>query len=239
MNKKMIFLANLSGLGSEVRDILGSFMLAIMHLVALASSGMPQDKRYPFHIYLDEAHRFITDSLEDVISETRKYSVSLTLAHQYFQQFSKLKTTSALKSVGTRIVFNLDAHDAFHLTKDFKQNAKVEDFLDLGIGEALVRCENEITKMKTLKPIVQPSKTYREQIIAHSRQHYYRPAAQVREVIEKRMDRLAEPFSPLRICDRVTAPTWPGNCPCMSCRNSPGTVMFAPPGSFTSRFPRN
>jgi len=87
MDDGMIFIADLSKLGTAVREILGGFMVAVMHISALSRSDTPVDKRRPFQIYLDEAHRFTTDSLEDIIAETRKYGVGMTLAHQYMRQF--------------------------------------------------------------------------------------------------------------------------------------------------------
>jgi len=75
MDDRMIFLGNLSKLGTEVREILGGFILAILHATALGRCDTPPERRKVFHVYLDEAHRFVTDALEDVIAETRKYGV--------------------------------------------------------------------------------------------------------------------------------------------------------------------
>lgn len=196
MDDGMIFLGNLSRIGTEVREILGGFMLAVMHMTALARSGTPIERRRPFHIYLDEAHRFVTDSLEDVIAETRKYGVSLTLAHQYLRQFGMSKI-DALASVGTTIVFNVDSKDAAYLAKDFQELVKVKDIVDLDIGQAIVRCGTDITRIRTLEPLKVPKDNCRELIIAGSRKNYCLPASQVRQIIEHRSDRANKPFEPL------------------------------------------
>lgn len=196
MDDGLIFIANLSKLGTEVREILGGFMLAVMHITALGRSDILIDTRKPFHIYLDEAHRFVTDSLEDVIAETRKYGVSITLAHQYMRQFG-IQKTDALGSVGTTIVFNVDAKDAAYLSKDFQDLVKPEDIFNLEIGQAIIRCGTDIARIKTLEPLQIPQKNFREQIIAQSRKNYCMPVPQVRKVIEQRGERNNKPFEPL------------------------------------------
>ena len=206
MDDGMIFLANLSSnLGAEVRGIIGGFILATMHMTALSRSDIPREKRRPFHIYLDEAYLFMTDSLEEIIAETRKYGVSLTLAHQYLRQFD-IKKVDALGSVGTTIVFNVDTRDAKYLGKDFQEKASDKDFVDLGIGDAIVRCGVEVVKIKTLGPLNPPEKNFRDQIIAESRRKYCKPALEVQRLIQQRGDRANQPFSPL-----VSVSTEPGD----------------------------
>lgn len=200
MNEGYVFIANLSDLGSEVLEILGGFLLATMHMTALGRSRIPVEKRRYFYIYLDEAHRFVTDSLEEVITDTRKYNVGLTLAHQFLKQFSP-KKIDALANTGTTIVFNVDSKDASYLSKDFQEKVQVKDFLNLDIGQALVRVANKMTKIKTPGPIKAPKHNFKEQIINNSRRLYYRPAEDVRKMIAKRMDRAAQPFTPLAEID--------------------------------------
>jgi hypothetical protein len=196
MDKGMIFLANLSNLGSEVRNTIGGFMLSTMYTTALGRSIIPVDKRRVFHIYLDEAPRFVTDSLPDIIAETRKYGISLTLAHQYLRQFSQSKI-DALSSVATTIVFNVDSKDAGYLCKNFRKKVSAEDIIELGVGEAMVRCGTEIVRIKTPPPLKIPKKHFRDEIIARSRELYCRPVHEVRKIIRNRGERFNKPFSPL------------------------------------------
>ncbi|MFC1676616.1 type IV secretory system conjugative DNA transfer family protein [Planctomycetota bacterium] len=198
MDDGMIFLANLSSnIGTEVKKILGGFMVAIIHMTALGRSEIARERRRPFHMYLDEGYLFVTDSIEDIITNTPKYGVSLTIAHHYMRQFKTPQKMDALGSVGTKIVFNVDARDGKYLCKDFQKKVRVEDFLELGVGDAIVCCGTEITKIKTLKPLEVPEKNFREQIIAHSRAKYCKPAVEVREIIKHRHKRSDQEFSPL------------------------------------------
>jgi len=196
MDDGMIFLGNLSKVGSEVREILGSFMLSVSHSTALSRSDIPAEQRKASRFYLDEAHRFHTDSLEDIIAETRKFNVGLTLAHQYMKQFESRKA-GALSSVGTTILFNVDSKDAAYLAKDFQNTIKTEDIVKLKKREAFVRCGTEIVKIRTIDAPPMPQRHFRDEIVALSRKKYCKPVAEVRQIVERRGERLYKPYSPL------------------------------------------
>jgi hypothetical protein len=199
MDDGMIFLADLSSsLGKEVTEVVGGFIVALMHISALSRSDLPREQRRPFHIYLDEAYRFVTDSLEEIITEAPKYGVSLTLAHQFLQQFDT-KKIHALGSIGTTIVFNVDSGDASYLSKGFKNRVKIDDFVNLERGEAIVRCGTEIAKIETLGPLEIPEQNFKDRIIAESRKKYCMPVSQVCRIIEQRRERANKPFAPLGV----------------------------------------
>ena len=198
MDEGMILLVNLSNLGSMVREILGCFILSLLHLTALSRSSMPANKRKQFHIHCDEAHRFVTDSLEDLIAETRKYNVSLSLAHQYISQFGQRKT-DAISSVGSTIIFNLDSKDAGYIIKDLQKKVKVEDIVALRKYEAIARIGTEIVRFKTRPPASVPVKHYKNQIIDESRNRYYLPRHMVKSYVQQRGNRWREPYMPLTI----------------------------------------
>ena len=196
MDEGMVLLVNLSTIGSEVREILGCFMLSLLHLAALGRSDTHKDKRKQFHIHVDETHRFITEALEDLIAETRKFSCSLTLAHHFFSQFST-KKVDALSSVGTTIIMNVDTKDAQHLTKDLQKLVGYEDLITLQKGEAIVRIGTDIVRVTLKGPLEIPERHYRDVIIERSHRKYCKPVHVVRDTIRQRDRRWDRPFSPL------------------------------------------
>ena len=196
MDEGMILLVNLSNLGSMVREILGSFILSLLHLTALSRSSLPSNERKQFHIHCDEAHRFVTDSLEDLIAETRKYNVSLSLAHQYISQFGQ-KKTDAISSVGSTIIFNLDSRDAGYMIKDLQKKVKVEDIVALKNFEAIARIGTEIVRFQTLRPASKPVNNFKEKIIEESHRKYYLPKNKVKKYVRCRGNRWKEPYTPL------------------------------------------
>ena len=65
MDSGKILLLDLSGLGSDVRDIVGCLKLSLLYLTAVSRDSAAETLR-PFHIFCDEAHRFMTDAMEDL-----------------------------------------------------------------------------------------------------------------------------------------------------------------------------
>jgi len=149
MDQGLIFVANLSHLGSDVRDTLGSLILSLIHVAALGRSELPEEQRRPFHVYADEAYRFLYGSIEDLIAETRKYRVSLTLAHQFISQLREPQIIDALGTVGTTIVFRVLQKDAELFSKRFGGVAPVQDLITLPPRQAVARIDTEIVRITT------------------------------------------------------------------------------------------
>ena len=185
MDSGKILLVDLSGIGPEVRDILGCLFLSLLHLTALGRASQPTEAQLPFHIYCDEAHRFVTDAIEDLIAETRKFNVSLTLAHQYLSQFTGRKI-DALSSVGSTVIFNVDTRDAQHLRKDLQGLVEVDDLITMEVGQAVARIGNHVVRLRTLPPLQLPADHCRDRIRRESHARYYRPVAQVQEDVRQR-----------------------------------------------------
>lgn len=194
MDDGMILLVDLSTVGPDVRGVLGCLILSLVYLAALSRSNTPIDQRRQFHLFCDEAHKFMTDALEDLIAETRKYSVSLTLAHQYLSQFNKCQA-DALSSTGSTIIFNVDRNDAGRLTKDLRGLVSPDDLITLRKFEAIVRARTEIVRINTPEYRPVTGESYRDRIIAESRRRYYKRADEVRRALRSR----AQPNNQFRI----------------------------------------
>jgi len=197
MDEGKIFLVKLSLIGREVMEILGCLILSFLHLTSLGRSDISPANRRPFQIYVDEAHRFVTDTLEDLIAETRKFGVGVTLAHQFFSQFGAAKV-DALSSVGTTIIMNVDRKDAAYLVKDLRDEVSVNDLTNLKLGEAVVRIDTDVIKIKTMGKLEIPKQNFKDQIIEHSLRHYYQPEKVVREAIRKKNERYNGMISPIQ-----------------------------------------
>lgn len=196
MDEGKILLINLSNMDTSVKQVLGCFILSLLHLNALSRSNLPIEDRKQFHIHCDEAHQFMTDTLENLIAETRKYKVSLSLSHQYLSQFGK-KKTDALSTVGSTVTFNVDKRDAQYLIKDLQEKVKVEELVSLQQGEAIARIGTDIVRIKTRPPLKPPDPSFKDRIIRESRNRYYKPVHEVKKWIRRRGDRWSKPFSPL------------------------------------------
>jgi hypothetical protein len=178
MDSGKILLVDLSTVGSEVRNMLGCFILSLLHLAALARNSSPGAVHQPFHIYCDEAHRFLTDAMEDLISGTRMFRVSLTLAHQYMSQFSA-RTTDALSGVGSTIMFRVNRNDAEHLQKELQGEVSLKDLSTLEFGQGIARIGNCISRVRTYPPLAAGQATHGDDIVRYSRVRYYRPVREM------------------------------------------------------------
>jgi hypothetical protein len=142
MKEGRILLCRLSKgqIGAENAHLLGSLLLAKVSEVALMRQGERKEDRRPFFVYVDECHHFVSPSLESLLTETRKYNVGLTLAHQTLAQLDASPSLeSALCACAhTRIAFRVGDEDAKKVAGGF---AHFDDdtLLSLGRGEAIVR----------------------------------------------------------------------------------------------------
>lgn len=60
-------------------ETLGKFVIAYLKIIAFQRA----DKNpRPCHVFIDECHNYVTDSLETILRESRKYGLHLTLAQQ-------------------------------------------------------------------------------------------------------------------------------------------------------------
>ncbi len=114
MDGKKILLVNLSkgAIGSDTANLLGSLLLSSITAASFSRIDTVEEERVPFYIYLDEFQNYVNPSLVNMLSELRKFKVSLILAHQYLNQLDMDIKNAVLGNVGTLISFRLGAGDA-------------------------------------------------------------------------------------------------------------------------------
>ncbi|WP_214073579.1 TraM recognition domain-containing protein [Mucilaginibacter sp. dw_454] len=134
MNESKILVCNLSKglIGEDVSQILGSLLTTAIQAAAMRRARFSPDQRKPFMVYIDECHSFITTSFANMLSEVRKYHVSLFLAHQYLEQLSEDVCSAILGNAGTVIAFRLSASDGKIMEQEFYPVFKQSDFVCQG-----------------------------------------------------------------------------------------------------------
>lgn len=133
MDEGKILLVNLAkgSIGEDISNLLGSLLISRFDLAALSRADIPENERKDFTLYLDEFHNFTTNSLILMLSELRKYRLSLVLAHQYLSQLEMPIRDAVLGNVGTLIVFRIGVSDAEVLGQEFAPEFKPADFTNL------------------------------------------------------------------------------------------------------------
>ncbi len=99
-------------------DLLGSLLLSKIQMAAFSRTDIPPEKRKPFYLYIDEFQNFATQSFIDVLSEARKYGLSLILAHQNLAQLPKELRSSILSNCGVQTCFQVSRDDAQIMAKE-------------------------------------------------------------------------------------------------------------------------
>lgn len=133
MDDGRILLVNLAKgkLGEDTAALLGALIVSRIGLAALSRADVREDDRRDFFVYLDEFQTFTTLSLATMLSELRKYRVSLVLAHQYLSQLDEQVRDAILGNVGTIVSFRLGLTDAEILEKEFWPEFRAEDLVNL------------------------------------------------------------------------------------------------------------
>ena len=76
---------------------------------------MPEDKRRDFTLYVDEFQNFATDSFASILSESRKWRLSLVAANQTISQLPDGLQHAIFGNAGTLIAFRVGSLDAKRL----------------------------------------------------------------------------------------------------------------------------
>jgi len=107
MDNKKILLVNLSKgrLGDINANLIGLLIVNKIQMAALSRVDMYGKKMEDFFLYIDEFQNVTTDSIESILSEARKYRLSLTVAHQYIAQLEDNIKNAVFGNVGTMAVF--------------------------------------------------------------------------------------------------------------------------------------
>jgi hypothetical protein len=136
MNNGSLILINTAKdlLKQEGCEILGRFFIALVCQAAQERASIPEDKRQNTFLYIDEAHDYFDQSMENLLNQARKYKVGLVLAHQNLDQFKQKLRSTVMSSTSLKLVGGLSASDAnafakeMHCERDYLQGmSKHED----------------------------------------------------------------------------------------------------------------
>jgi len=119
MDGKRILLVKLDkGKLKGSADLLGSLLMAKIQMAVFSRSDISQDKRVPFYLYIDEFQNFASESFAVILSEARKYGLSLIIAHQTLAQIPEELRSLILGNTGIQVYFRLNRQDASLLAKE-------------------------------------------------------------------------------------------------------------------------
>jgi hypothetical protein len=195
MDEKKILIVNLSkGLvGENNANLLGSMIVTKIYLAAMSRADVaPQElKKLPnFYLYVDEFQSFANKSFADILSESRKYKLSLNITHQYIEQMAEEVRSAVFGNVGTLISFRVGSFDAEVLEKEFAPVFTAEDIVNLGFVQIYLKLmidgvASQPFSATTLSPIEKPARSWRPEVLFNSRQSFASTRDQVQGTITK------------------------------------------------------
>ena len=133
MDEKKILLVNLSKgrLGDINANLIGLVLVGKIQMAALSRVDMFGKPMNDFYLYIDEFQNVTTDSIASILSEARKYRLSLNIAHQYITQLEENIKNAVFGNVGSMAVFRVGTEDATFLEPKFKPIFNAQDITKL------------------------------------------------------------------------------------------------------------
>ena len=156
---------------------MGRFFIALIGQAVQERAVIPEDRRRSTFLYVDEAHDYFDDNLENLINQLRKYNVGLIMAHQNLGQLSSKLKDTVMASTTTKMVGGLSASDAAAFAREMGFD---ESFVKGQAKEKEAHGSESLLMTATDRRIVQPPCTRRTS--PANPHHVDRCASRVRHV---------------------------------------------------------
>lgn len=119
----------------------GCLVVSAVENAAMSRVDMPEERRNPVHLYLDEFENFQSPAFESIIAEGRRFRLGLTLSHQNLHQLDTKLRHSITNNAATRIYFRTGHVDAKELGSEldaFGIKDAPKKLMHLPVGQAYV-----------------------------------------------------------------------------------------------------
>jgi hypothetical protein len=182
MNNKKILLISLSKgkIGELNAQLLGMIIVSKIYNAAMARARIPEEERKDFYLYVDEFQNFISGTFADILSEARKYRLSLIMAHQYIAQlewgwgnniwqdkWGKSDVKAAVfGNVGTMMSFKVGAPDAEFLEKEYVPTLWAWDIVGIANYKSYIKLNIDNSTSRPFSMNMLYSKDYRNKKVA-------------------------------------------------------------------------
>jgi hypothetical protein len=141
MDNGKILLINLAKgeIGEENSNFLGLILVPRILMAAMSRQDVPIEQRRDFYLYVDEFQNFATPDFAVILSEARKYRLSLTVANQFIGQVEEEVKNAIFGNVGTIISYRVGVTDANYLAHEFSPVFGEDDLLNIERYHAYIR----------------------------------------------------------------------------------------------------
>ncbi len=188
MDKKKILLVNLSKgrLGEINANLIGLILVGKIQMAALSRVDLlGKEKLNDFYLYIDEFQNVTTDSIASILSEARKYRLSLTIAHQYIEQLEENIRNAVFGNVGSMVVYRVSPENAETFAKQFEPVFTPQDIIKLENYNSYVKMLVRGMPTKPFNMKAYPTSTGNTQIVDKLKELSYYTYGRPREEVEE------------------------------------------------------
>lgn len=141
MDGKKILLVNLAKgrLGDINANLIGLILVGKILMAALSRVDSYGKELPTFYLYIDEFQNITTDSISTILSEARKYRLSLHVAHQFIKQLEEKIRDAVFGNVGSIATFRVGTEDAEFLEKQLAPVFSAHDIVNLDNHNAYLK----------------------------------------------------------------------------------------------------
>lgn len=199
MDNKKILLVNLSKgrLGDINSSLIGLIIVGKILMAALSRVDGNLKQLAPFYLYIDEFQNVTTDSIATILSEARKYRLSLTIAHQFIAQLEDNIKNAVFGNVGNMAVFRVGADDSEYLKSQFAPTFTASDIMNIDNFNAYVKVLSKGIPQKPFNIRILPPVEGNQQFLEKLKNMSYNKFGRDRFEIEQEiMDKYKKPEEP-------------------------------------------
>jgi len=159
------------------------FIIGLIQTIALKRASLNESDRVPTYCYIDEFHNFITSTIEEILTESRKYALYMILINQSVSQIKNaalrdiILSNTNVKLIGKNSNKTLDAMNNTLNTKleDVEKLSTGEFYLSIGNGD-VVKVNNSDALLGCNANI---SSNQWNELKRYQLEHYYRSTVSV------------------------------------------------------------
>jgi hypothetical protein len=193
MNDGKIMLVNLAkgDVSEDQSSFFGTLLLSFMWMAAYQRTKIPEKQRRDFFVYVDEFQNFATPQFGDIMSEGRKFHISLTVSHQNIAQIEDKDLIKIVAgNAGTIICLKASPQDEEFILPHMRPEVEKGDIVNLAPYHFYMKVTGDEAEDAFSGQTIrsdEDGEDYSDDVIAASREQYARPKAEVVKEIESLM----------------------------------------------------
>lgn len=195
MDQGKILLVNLSkgDLGEDQSFFFGTLITSLIWMAAYQRTKIPESKRRDFFVYVDEFQNFATHNFAEIMSEGRKFHISLIPSHQSIAQIDDMKLVKIIAgNAGTIVSLKASPDDEQFILPFMQPEVEKGEIVNLAPFHFYMKVSTDESEDafsgETIRLDSKGSDKIAEDIIANTRKMY----GTSKEIVEKELKKLFE-----------------------------------------------